>query len=201
MRAALLAAAAATLVGCSPQIDKGTYFCGPERFCPPDLACDEPTFTCEAPSLVDPFACPEDSELLEPDDEPSTAYDAGESECGASVANEILGCIVGDDVDLLRFTYVGECAGDDPHLEISLRFPIAFAPLALELVDEGGAVVARGEPCTPSGDHTGSDYLCVDARPDSGAYLVRVRVADDATDCDGDCRFNRYSLDVVTPLS
>jgi hypothetical protein len=200
MRPATVAVAVAALAACSPQIDKGTYFCGPERFCPPDLACDEPTFTCEAPSLVDPFACPEGSELLEPDDTMASAQDVGETACGGQVADAQLGCIVGDDADLLRFVYKAECAGADPHLEVVLRFPIAFAPLVVELLDEAGELVATGVTCTPSGDFSGQEYLCLELRPPSGTYFLRVRVEGSA-DCDGACRYNQYYLDVVTPLS
>ena len=36
---------------CSPEIGKGTYFCGPERFCPPDMECDDPSYTCDSPRI------------------------------------------------------------------------------------------------------------------------------------------------------
>jgi hypothetical protein len=197
---ALVVAAGLALAACSPQIDKGTYFCGPERLCPPDLECDEPSFTCEAPSLAEPFACPDGSEATEPDDAIDAAYDAGATRCGEPLSNAQRGCIVDDDTDLMRFEYVADCAGSDPHLEVSLRFPIAFAPLGVDLLDDAGEVVATAELCTGPSDFTGSEVLCLTTRPPAGVYYLRVQLAD-GPDCDGDCRFNQYYLDVTTPLS
>jgi hypothetical protein len=197
----LLIASFVALAACSPQIDKGTYYCGPERLCPPDLSCDDPTFTCDAPSLAERFSCPVDSEGFEPDDSPGDAQDAGKTSCGQPLLSEQLGCIDdAADLDHVSFEYDAECVGDDPHLEVVLRFPVAFVPLTLELLDDSGSVIETGVLCTPSGDHSGSDYLCLEARPPAGHYVLRVQAAD-GPDCDGDCHYNQYYLQVSSQLS
>jgi hypothetical protein len=198
--ARVLGLAIAGLLGaCSPQIDQGTYFCGPERLCPPGLACDEAVFTCEAKVLARPFACPETSQNREPDDSAAEAFDAGESRCGQPLVNDVIGCLEGGDVDHLRFHYDSACSGD-PRLVVTLRFPVAFAPLRFTLTDMDGAVMATGEPCTATNDKTGSELHCVEARLPSGDYVLRVELEGGA-DCDGDCHYNQYHLDVYTPLS
>jgi hypothetical protein len=203
MRAGLLtlAAACAYLGGCAPDIGAGTYYCGPERFCPPDLACDDPTFTCERPGSAASFACPDGSQGAEPDDTIGTGEELGELDCGLPILDQHVGCLDDDDVDHIGFVLDGTCVGEDPHLEVSLRFPVALMPLSVDLLDTGGDVIAEGVPCTPSGDATGTDRVCLDRRIEPGHYLLRVRMVDDAPDCDGECRHNQYQLDVGYPLS
>jgi hypothetical protein len=187
---------------CSPDIGKGTYYCGPERFCPPDMECDDPSYTCESPRLAQPFACPTGSQALEPDDSSEQAPDEGSLACGDSLVGERIGCIAGEgDEDVLGFDIAGECVGDDPHLEVTVRFPIAFVPLAVDLLDESGATLVEGVLCTPSGDATGTDRLCIEQPLAPGRYYLRVRAAPDGPDCDGDCHHNQYTLIVGYPLA
>ena len=201
MRAALLALTC-VLVACSdPDIGAGTYYCGPERFCPPDLECDDPTFTCERPGSASAFACADGAQGHEPDDTVGAAEELGDLDCGLPILEQRVGCLDDEDVDHIGFTLGGECVGDDPHLEVALRFPVALVPLTLELIDTSGEVISEATLCTPSGDQTGTDRVCLERRIEPGHYLLRVRVADDAPDCDGDCRHNSYQLDVGYPLS
>ncbi len=200
MRTAVLFALATA--ACSPDIGKGTYFCGPERFCPPDMACDDPTYTCDSTRLAERFSCPTGSNGLEPDDSGAEASDEGTVTCGAAVVTDRIGCMEGEgDEDFLSFDIAGECVGDNPHLTVTVRFPIAFVPLAVDLLDETGATLAEGEPCTPSGDRTGNDRLCIDRPLEPGRYFLRVRAAPDGPDCDGDCHYNQYTIIVAYPLA
>jgi hypothetical protein len=199
MRAAGLALVV-VLGACTPEIGAGTYFCGPEMFCAPDLACNPTTFTCETPASFAAFTCPTNAEASEPDDDLATASSLGPLTCGVAPAADP-GCIAtGDDVDTIRFDFEPTCQGEDPHVAVTLQFPVATVPLELSLVDDSGAVLATGEPCTPEPNYTGMDWLCLRALPTAGTYYVRVRAAVDG-DCDGTCRFNQYLLAVAYRLA
>jgi hypothetical protein len=198
----LVLGVAAVLAGCSPDIANGTYFCGPERFCPPGQECDDNRHICDSPRLVSRFECPAGTELFEPNDTLESAEDAGDLTCGNQLFEERHGCVASaGDVDLFTFAFHGPCLGDDPHLAVRLRFPIALVPLTIELLDESGRVIGEGQLCTPSGDVTGTDRLCIDMPLESGQYYLRVRSAPDGPDCAGDCHHNRYTLDVLYSLA
>jgi len=198
----LAATCLALVAACTPDIGKGTYFCGPERFCPPDMACDDPTYTCESERLAQPFACPAGSEALEPDDSYDQSVDDGELDCGESLVGERVGCVDADgDEDYLAFDVIGACVGENPHLEVTLRFPIAFVPLSIDLLDESGASIAEGVLCTQSGDLTGNDRVCIEHELDPGHYFLRVRAEPGGPDCDGDCHHNQYTIIVAYPLA
>lgn len=199
---AVLAAGPVGGAGCSPDIGQGSYFCGPERLCPPDQECDDPTFTCEGPARARAFTCPDGAQVAEPDDTGDQAQDAGAARCGAPIINNIIGCLGDDDqVDEYAFDYEADCAGSDPHVELEMHYPYALMPLAVELVDDSGQVVATGEVCTPSGDLSGTEKICIESSIPTGHYLIRVRAADGALDCDGTCHHNQYTLDVNLALS
>jgi hypothetical protein len=200
MRAALVALVA-LLVGCSPEIGSGTYYCGPERFCPPDLECDDPTYTCERPTVAQEFSCPEGSQGAEPDDLDAQAQEVGTLACGLPILEQRIGCIDDDDADHIAFDLDETCVGDDPHLEVDLRFPIALVPLAVELLDDDGDVMAEGVLCTPSGDATGTERICIEQRIEPGHYILRIQPVADAPDCDGECHHNSYQIDVGYPLA
>jgi hypothetical protein len=199
MRLLLLALLAAA---CSPDIARGSYFCGPERFCPPDMECDDPTYTCDSASQAQRFSCPAGTEVLEPDDSAEQALEAGELACGVSVATDHFGCVAtGEDEDYIGFEVPTECVGEAPHLEVALRFPIAFVPLAVDLLDESGALIVEGELCTQSGNQTGTDRVCIDRPLAPGRYFLRIRALPGGPDCDGDCSYNEYTIDVSYPLA
>lgn len=187
---------------CAPEIARGSYYCGPEMLCPPELSCDLVTYTCESTSAARPFECPDNSEDGEPNDADAAATDLGSVQCGNILVSQLMGCIAsGEDVDYIAFDHLSECNGDDPHLDLALRYPYATAPLGLELVDEAGQVVAEGEISTPSGDSTGHEWVTLEADIEPGRYYIRIQIAPDAPDCDGDCRHNQYRLDISLPLA
>lgn len=195
---------AALLVGpaCTPDIGPGTYWCGPERHCPPDQACNDNTFTCEEERTAERFSCPVDSETYEPDGDIATARDMGPVVCGNTLIGGVVGCIAAaGNVDLYRFELDTSCGGADPHLEAKVNFPIGLVGLQVELLDSAGTVVTSGELCTESLNLSGKERVCLDASLTQGVYYLRIQVAADAPDCNGDCHNNQYVLDVRYPLS
>ncbi len=191
----------ALLPACTPEIGPGTYYCGPERLCPPDLVCDENLFTCVRDVQAEPFACPEGSEVGEPDGTLAEAEAGGALACGDGLVIHA-GCLAaGDDVDTLAFDLPAACTGTDPHLSVVVRFPVALVPLQIELVDSAGGVMAAGEDCTPEENYTGKRHLCIEQPLSPGSYYLRVTVDPEGADCGGDCRYNSYSLDVLYPLA
>jgi hypothetical protein len=191
---ALLCAAA-----CDPEIGAGTYYCGPELLCPPDLDCDPNTFTCDVPGSFPAFACPEGSEANEPDDVAADATALGQLVCNY---NAEIGPICVDDLadaDMFAFS-IGPCDGADPHVELEIRYPIAMAPLVVDVLDSSEAVVASGELCTPEQNFTGMDWVCVSMPAVEGDYFIRVRSRGDI-DCDGACPFNTYRMILRYPLA
>jgi hypothetical protein len=202
MKRAVLLAAAIPWIGCGPEIGNGTYFCGPERYCPPAQECDDNKYTCDSPSRATRFACPVASQASEPDDTDDQAENVGRLQCGMSLVAGRQGCVSdAGDVDQIAFELAGTCLGDNPHLSISLRFPVALVPLHMELLDGAGAVVAEAELCTASGDVTGTDLLCIRHSIPEGRYRLRIRSVSGAPDCGGDCHHNQYTLDVAYPLA
>lgn len=199
MRVMVLIFAAAG-AACSPEIGAGTYYCGPERLCPPHLVCDEPTYTCESEIIAQPFACPEGTEAHEPDNDLASARELASARCGMPVLEDQRGCLAaGDAADLYQFEVPTVCSGQDPHLTFRLSYTIAFTPLLLELVDDQGNVVATAEPCEPNA--TGTDAVCLEIDPQVGTVRVRVTLDDAAPDCEGECRYNHYWLDILYPLA
>ncbi len=193
----------AALMGCTPEVVNEAYFCGPERLCPPEQACDESSATCTRPEYAQPFACPLDSEMFEPDNVLSQARNIGGLACGIPPLDFELGCLDGvNDVDLLSLQVDADCVGNDPHLEIQITYPIALVPATLELLDEQERVIETGSLCTPEPNFTGTNKLCISTWPPSGRYFLRVRSdRDSALDCDGDCHFNHYTLSIDFPLN
>ncbi len=184
-------------VGCTPDIPSGTYYCGPERYCPPDQMCDEPSYTCVASPLAHSFSCPEGSERDEPDDDLASARDLGTASC--SVVSLLTGasrCIDdAGDADYYTFDDPVTCS-EDHRIAITVHYPVALMPLAVDLLDADGAVVATSELCTPEPNFTGEDSSCVVEPPEPQRYYVRVAAAPDAPDCGGDCAYNQYTLDI-----
>jgi hypothetical protein len=198
MRAPAILLCALTAAACTPEIGSGTYFCGPERFCPPEQVCDDSSFTCVNPLLAEPFSCPDGSQAAEPDDVLADARDLGVlTLTQPTVLGAQAGCIpTADDVDLVELECDATCAESGGRLEITARYPVAFLPVGVELLDDTGNVLVSAELCTPSVDYTGMDYLCIDHDPSVGVYYVRAAGVAGAPDCDGGCGFNRYSLDI-----
>jgi hypothetical protein len=190
------------VAACTPEIGPDTYFCGPERFCPPDLVCDDNSFSCVADFQAESFSCPEGSEMFEPDDSRADGAEVGNVVCGDVVVTGLEGCIVGDDADYVMLENDLDCNGTDPHFEIKVRFPVATAALIVEVLDADGEVLTTAEDCTPAQNFSGREHRCAAVSPETGAtYFVRIRIDPEAGDCDGDCRHNQYLLDISYPLS
>lgn len=199
MRVVVLAIALTT-AACAPEINAGTYYCGDERLCPPHLSCDEPTYTCESDIVARDFACAEGADTHEPDSEIALARDLAVASCGTPVLGDYRGCLApGDAADLYVFEVPSICSGDDPHLTFTLSYTVAFAPLVLEVLDDAGNVLATAAPCEASS--TGTDSLCLELEPQVGTFFVRVRIDEAGPDCDGDCQYNHYWLDIQYPLA
>ena len=198
MRTTWILALIAGALSCTPDIGTGTYFCGPEQFCPPKLQCDGSSHTCVSPVLVEPFACPEGSDSAEPDDDLGSAHDLGMLTLNEpAVLTSYSGCIPGpEDADLVELECSAVCADGDGVLKVTLRYPIAFLPLQVELLDQSGNPVVGGELCTPAVDYTGMDYSCISHAPTVGTFYLRTSAVAGAPDCGGECAFNRYSLDI-----
>jgi hypothetical protein len=191
-RLASLALVAA--VACTPEIPGGVYHCGPERSCPPDLSCDGVTAVCVYPGEARPFQCGEGASVAEPDDTLPLAAPLGRRGCGfESVVLE--GCVDhADDVDHTGFTTSLDC--DVRPFEARIRYPIAFGPVALELLDDAGEVLAAGAVCDEL-DDTGHVQVCLQASvPEDVPMYLRVRL-EGALDCDGRCAHNRYRLSIL----
>jgi hypothetical protein len=189
VRLALLLATLA-LAGCEPDIGSGAYYCGPDRTCPPGLRCDDSTAVCRFPREAEPFVCPEGSNDHEPDETSDAAFDLGVVGCGAG-AVAVEGCVDNaPDVDHYALTPSASCGT----VHVTLQAPIAFAQLALDVVDGDGAVVATGTVCEEL-DGSGQVGLCADAAVSgAGPYYARVTMLDGGDACDGACAYNRYHL-------
>jgi hypothetical protein len=178
------------LAACTPEIVAGAYFCGPEMSCPSGFACDGPSNTCVRPGSVQPFACDFSLQDREPDDDVANAPLLGIIPC-APQRLETTGCIAdGVDVDIFALTS-GDCA---MQVEIRATYATAFAPVAIDILDDTGELLAPGELCgTGAG---GEDVSCADLITTANTtYLIRFVAADEA-DCDGLCSYNRYEVSI-----
>lgn len=187
-------AAALLLAACEPDIGSGVYYCGPERACPDGLRCDDATAICKFPDLAEPFTCGNGANDLEPDDDPAEAGDVGTGGCGAVSIVEV-GCVdTADDVDHVAFTTPASCDGD---LEVIVRFPIAFAPVTVEVLDDAGTVLGTGAVCDDL-DEFGQTRVCAEASVEpSQLVMLRIAAEPGGADCDGACAFNRYQLSIL----
>lgn len=181
------------LAACTPDINGGTYYCGPNQACPPDLKCDGATALCVLPAVALPFTCPIGSNQHEPDDDAAHAEPVGVGGCGAA-SFQATGCIDKDsDVDLYAVTTAVGCAS----LRVLLKFPVAFADLGVDVLDGNGAVVASGDA---TGDVFGTDgQVAIDITAPTqaqAAYFVRVRIGA-AGGCGGACRYSWYQLSIL----
>jgi hypothetical protein len=180
---------------CTPDVAPGTYDCGPSQACPPNLRCDGPTDTCVLPTTAHPFVCPAGTNLAEPDDDVAHANDIGDAACGIASFSET-GCIDKlADGDLVAFHPPAGCAT----VLVKLRFPVGFMPLGFDILDDGGAVVARGA-VTIDIDESSQTHVDLQSPITGGRlYYVRVRPADDHRDgdCDGACAYNWYQLSIL----
>src|SRR3970282_2221106 len=93
------------------------------------------------------------------------------------------------------------CPGTDPNWSVVVGFPVALAPLQLELVDAAGGTLAAGDDCTPDENYSGKRHLCIEQALSPGTYYLRLSFDPEGADCGGDWRYNSYSTHVLYPLS
>lgn len=183
------------LVGaCSPEVPSGAYLCGPNEACPDTQLCDEPTNSCVAPAAASAFACPAGTENSEPDDSQVMGTVIANLEC-VSVPYSAAGCLAaGDAEDWLQVTAPAACTAVE--VEIRLSYKVAFAPLAVVLHDATGAPLATDTACKGADPGQGEDVRCLTQTITPGqTYGIEIKAAG-GDDCDGKCRFNRYTVAV-----
>jgi len=196
MRALFLVAVLAT--ACTPDLVPGSYFCGPEQLCPEGQKCNGADNLCVLPSAAEPFACSESTEL-EPNNAFAMAQPVLVGAACASLPAEARGCTSATDgQDFFGFSVPAQCT--TVSASARLTFPVAFAPLAVTLVD-GTNTVAVGVPCESDEPDDGETKLCFDGTVRaSGNYAVVVSATGQDT-CDGACAYNRYQLTVQLKAS
>lgn len=189
MRALVLVGFAAA---CTPEIAPGAYLCGPEQICPEGLACNGTNNICVTESAALPFACGDMHSEIPGDDAPASAQSLGELSC-ISLVRETAGCLPDGDVgDFYEFRVASNCT--DARLRASVVYPIAFQRLVLQLGKVGETPMTIDSECPISRATDAGDAIsCLDAAVSSGSYILSV-VADGTGDCDGTCKYNRYSL-------
>lgn len=190
MRAMLL-----LLVGaCSADIAPGTYFCGPEALCPDDMACNGFDNICTVPSQALPFSCGDIPDRTG-DDDPSMALALPDFECVSGV-RELKACLFADDPgDWFQFDVPDNCTA--VQIEARLTFPVAFEPVALQLATDGAAPVDVDGDCTVStGDDAGAVSRCFQMTVPNGTHHAIGLVHGGRDNCDGECAFNRYTLNL-----
>jgi len=190
MRCAIAVVVAAA---CSPDIAPGAYFCGPERSCPPDQACDG-TGVCVLAESVGPFACDLGTDP-EPDDTPGQAIAAPALAC-VSTPYVKAGCLHdGDPADWVSLAIPATCTAVE--VQVRITYAIGFEPVAIELWDlSGNQKIASGGGCVGSLPSAGDDDLCITVAVQPGGHYGLVVKPAGGGDCGGGCAYNRYNLTV-----
>ncbi len=190
MRALLLIS---LLASCSADIAPGTYFCGPEQLCPDGMACNGVDNICTVPSQAQAFDCgiPDRSD----DDAPAQGLQLTPLDCVSGV-RELKACLFADDPgDWFQFDVPGNCSA--VQIEARLTFPIAFEPVGMQLSTEDGAPMNVDSDCALStGDDAGSVSRCFEMTVSNGSHHAIGLIHSGTDNCDGDCAFNRYTLDL-----
>lgn len=182
------------VAACTPEIVPGSYFCGPERACPDDQACDGATNLCVLPSQVQPFACPSPTETVEvePNDDMVNAQLIANLECVSRTA-EIVGCTRDlDREDWFVFDVPVGCTA--VAVEGRLTFPLAFEVLDLDAHGSTGLTIATGGQCAIFDADDGDEQRCLDVPLTPGSRSA-LRVARSGVgSCGGACAHNKYTL-------
>ncbi|MBT8493261.1 MAG: hypothetical protein KJO07_09420 [Deltaproteobacteria bacterium] len=187
------------LAGCEPFVAIETYFCGPNRGCPPDQSCDDRTWICTDEGLTESFLCPEGSDAAEPDDTRDQALDFGDTFCGDVIVSERPGCLPdADDVDIYSFNHPVLCERNNT-MEVTVSYPAAFVPADLRVVDSAGNDVGEPVDCTNANANNGRYSVCIDFELGVDRYFVEVSPLIGTDDCSGDCQFQQYILDIRLP--
>lgn len=180
------------LAACAPDIAPGAYLCGPEQVCPDEQVCDGVTNICVLRSQAKPFACPDMSTEVEPNDDTNNAQVIPNLTCASRPA-EVVGCTRDlDEADVFEFAVPAACT--TVGVDLRLTFPLAFEVLGLELRDATGGVIATGTACPQAEPDDGDEQRCIEQTLTPGAnYTVRVARTGEG-DCGGACAHNRYRL-------
>ncbi len=179
------------LGACTPEIVAGAYLCGPDESCPDGQACDGVTALCVAATSRQPFSCGDDLTEIEPNNGAGAAQTFPMLNCASSLA-EVRGCAPLDDAeDWFGFDVPATCATTIAHLRVASS--IAWQTLGLQLSGPNGTFDAT-PTCGEGYPDDGNVQICLDQEVTPGGhYTVRVAPTGEG-DCDGACRFNRYSL-------
>jgi len=190
MRAAVLLVLA--LVACTPDIVSDSYLCGPNEACPDDQVCNGPDNHCVLPSGVQPFACTPKI-ATEPDNTAQEAHVLPDLGC-VSVPFIDENCMLENDAEDWVKLAAPACAA--VQIEAVVTFPVAFERIKLELWDLDHMTNLGEDVQCPQVGEEGEELRCLTKTLVSGTnYGIQVKPAGDG-DCDGDCRFNRYTLRV-----
>ncbi|HUS32829.1 MAG TPA: hypothetical protein VMZ53_30215 [Kofleriaceae bacterium] len=198
MRAAVLLIA---LAACTPDVFSESYLCGPDALCPEGQACNGPDNICVLKGAAQPFSCTPKI-ATEPDDSAANAHEIANLLC-PSLPFSDENCMLQDDAeDWVKLKAPAMCntnAVSTVKLAAGVSFPIAFERIAIELWDLGTMTkLADDAECTRGEGVVGEEIRCLDYALVAGSsYGIKVRPAGAGDgDCDGNCRFNRYTLRV-----
>jgi hypothetical protein len=191
MRAAVLLIA---LAACTPDVATGTYYCGPDGFCPEGQACNGPDNICVNASSAEAFACGERSAKTEPDDTATQAHLLPTPTCDIPFNTE--NCML-DGNDAEDWMKLQQPCGASKEVQLVLKFPVAFERLAMELWDLDTMTKVTDDAACADGGDDANELRCITSPvAENGNYGVKVRPAGDGN-CDGNCSYNRYSLSVL----
>lgn len=191
-----LVLAVATLAGCAPAIDYGTYLCGVEQRCPEGQACNGTDNRCVRPDDVEPFACDPQAQR-EPDNTAAEAFELPAMAC-VSIPTVLDGCLAeGEGEDWFKVVVPMGCTAVVTRIRIT--YPLAWQEVKVELGDAGGTILEGEGECDASEtalDDLGFLDKCIKRTVTPGeTFTIRVW-SDGALSCGGACAFNRYSLSV-----
>ena len=183
------------VAACTPTIDPGTYFCGPDGACPEGQACNGPDNTCVLANQALPFECGTDFSDVTGDDATATGQNISLTSCVSPVF-AATGCLpVGDVADWFQFDVPSTCTA--VQVEARITFPVAFQRLELQLSEANGAGQARETPCTGSQNPDAPDEVrCLTATVQAGMHYAIGAVPDGTQNCDDQCKNNRYAIQI-----
>jgi len=189
MRALLLTFV--VLGACAPDIVSGAYLCGPDEACPDGQVCNGADAICVLPGGATPFACGKVTEV-EPNDGAATAQAIANLPCASTLA-EIRGCTpLGDAEDWYAFDVPSTCLSTVASVRLS--FALAWEGLTIQLAGPDGSFDGAASACDVISPDDGALQVCL-KRPVTAGGHYTLRIGLDGTgDCDGACRYNRYTL-------
>lgn len=182
------------LAACTPDVFSESYYCGPDSSCPDGQACNGTDNICVLASGAKPFACASTAIMTEPDNTAAEAHALPTLSCqGVPIGND--NCMLENDAEDWVKLQVPQC--ENVQIESVLSFPFAFESLTSELWDlDQMTKLTDDDDCEKTGEAAGNDVRCITQPVVAGTnYGLKIRPAGGG-DCDGNCRYNRYSLSV-----